>query len=351
MRVLAYFPIVFLLVLGLLVWIALRTDVPLSFPFTEPPALAALPEPELEAGTAVLEGRLLGSRLLGDGEAPIAQALVSVMDGPRLLWTFTDEEGQFRLTGLPEGPGEVSVLARDYPPVVRSLVAGSDPVVVHLPAPHDEPPLVRDLERSDLVGTVSLPGEQGGLSGFELALLPDREPDLPGASVPARFPLDESGAFVARELAHGSYHVLLLPGWARGGSWPDLLAPLGGEPLTLVHPRGSAEEPLVLEAQSGVIRGVVTDGRGPARASGGRVAFVEGAMVIVQAVPEDSANEGSARVWPPATTDDTGAFTVRNLPPGRYRVVVRSGDSRIEQLVTVRPRSIMDVDLPAFGDR
>lgn len=343
MRVFAYLPIVFLILLALLGWVALRTDAPLNFPFTEPPKQAPLPEPEFEVGTAVLEGVLLGDR-----EAPVEQALVSVMDGPRLLWTFTDEEGRFRITGMSPGRREVSLLARDYPPITRDVVVGSNPVVLSMPDPHGEPPLVRNIERTDLAGTVSLPGDEAGLEGFEIAFLPDRDPARPGAAVPARFRLDASGGFVARELAHGTYHVLLLPEWARSGSWPDLLSGVGGEPFALVHPREQSGEPLALEARSGVIRGVVTDGRGPAGAS---VEFVEGAMVIVQTVAEPSPEPGSARVWPPAMTGATGAFEIRHLPPGRYRVIVHSGDSRIEQEVTVRPRSIMDVDLPSLGDR
>jgi len=347
MRVFAYLPIVFLVVLGLLAWIALRTDVPLNFPFIEPPARAPLPEPELELGEAVLEGRLVG----GERETPLEQALVSVMDGPRLLWTFTDEEGRFRLEQMAPGECEVSVLARDYPPAVRSVVAGSGPVVLHLPARHGEPPLVRDIERSDLVGTVSVPGEASGLGGFELAFLPDREPNLPGASVPVRLRLDASGGFVARELAHGTYRVLLLPDWARGGSWPDLLAASGGEPFIVVHPRAQSAEPLALPARSGVIRGVVTERHDTPGAAGVRVGFVEGAMVIVQALAAERAPPASVRVWPPAMTDVTGAFEIRHLPPGRYRLIVRSGAGRIEQAVTVRPQSIITVDLPTLGER
>ena len=68
---------------------------------------------------------------------------------------------------------------------------------------------------------------------------------------------------------------------------------------------------------SGVIRGVVTERHDAPGASGGRVGFVEGAMVIVRAVAEAGSPPASVRVWPPATTDATGAFEIRHLAPGR----------------------------------
>ncbi len=73
---------------------------PASFPLLAPPVRA-----ETEADSTTLTGVVLDSST----NAPVADALVRVRGGDRMLQVVTDRDGRFRLTGLPAGSLSLTV--------------------------------------------------------------------------------------------------------------------------------------------------------------------------------------------------------------------------------------------------
>jgi hypothetical protein len=133
------------------------------------------------------------------------------------------------------------------------------------------------------------------------------------------------GKLRLEDLANGSYLVAVLPPWAKGGSWPHLLE----QP---VEHRGTTG-PLPLRAQSGELRGVLLDDRGQP---------IVGASVHLRAADRPE------RVWPMATTSDTGDFRFPDLPGGSYRLTAVAGSASFETLARVSALRTTRIEVPAL---
>lgn len=324
MRLLALVPLVVLLALAAVGWLALREPPPLEFGFWRPPRSEPLAPPVLPLGDAVARGRVVDP-----GGAPVPRALVGAVDRGRLAWTRTGADGAFELEEVTRDTLQVSVVAAGFVPRHAEVVADAPNEIRLERVPR--PPRLPDLAWSDLTGRVEgVPGP-----GYELAFEPAAAPEELGGAVPRRVAVDASGRFVLPRLAHGAYLLRLLPPWARGANTPDLLTRLDAPPTRYVHP--SSEPRLALSFGAGEIQGRM-------RATGpGRFEYVEGALVLVTA--RRDGEEPSVLRWPPVATDAEGAFLVTDLPPGEYDVSIVAGREAIERHVTVHPGATTRLDL------
>jgi len=325
-----------LLLLGV-AWIAFQSDRSFTFEFDAPPAADTLTDP-LIAGIARGEETLSG-RLLTEAGRPVREALIKLQHKDRLLWTHTDADGHFQIPGVDPGSHSLTVVARGHTPAVFEAVAGETPVELKLSAPIPPPPAVPASVRSDLKVTLRSVSDDEDGSRFELLLQPLDDDILAGPTFPRLTPFEADGTCVVPELAHGRYRALILPNWAHGGAWPDLLTDLDGPGREIDHPAGGDPE---LELRAGEIRGRITDVQ-PQATQG--VEFVAGALVLVRPAVGGSGSDPDPRLWPPAQSDEQGSFLVRDLAPGRYLVTVHVGDRRIEREVTVYAAATTTLDL------
>ncbi len=273
------------------------------------------------------ESSLAGTVVSASGEA-VAEAIVLVSIDGELAWDYTDVQGHFEVPGVPPGEHVVEVASRRYR--TRSFAAQSpdDALKLDLGAPADPPPTLPEITRGDLEGEVLASIAERGLLDYEVLLLPVEPPDRYGAPVPVRSAVRADRSFHFQGLIHGEYRIVVLPPWARGGSWPNL-----GDPgrRTFVHAPSAGE--LEVTLASGEIQGRLFDRAGD---------FIEGGLVLVH--PEESPE----RPWPPARSGPDGAFLVRDLPPGTYRIEISAGGARLVQEVPVRAGIISEIDLPPF---
>lgn len=95
---------------------------------TRPGDTAAAPSRRVHVG----DGRLSGTVVTVAGEKPVANAQVSIIDGPQ---TRTNERGEFTLVDAPAGTRMLEVRALGYYPtrIHVDVVAGAPPVLVALP--------------------------------------------------------------------------------------------------------------------------------------------------------------------------------------------------------------------------
>ncbi|HJO25728.1 MAG: hypothetical protein CMK00_07865 [Planctomycetes bacterium] len=315
-------------------------DFPL--PLGEDAAQAAAPLPLLafERRTDILQGRLLTA----DG-APLDSALIFAEAGRRPAWCRSAANGDYRLTELLAPPWELTIIAPGHENrrlTVEDAAAGA---VLHPGAPLPEPAELPAASLAPLRGRV-LPAAPGDdLDGYELALLPTAAADTFGAPFALRWPLESDGAFELPELQAGAYRILVLPPWARGGSWPDLTQPLDSAPRTIEHPH-AAEEDLILPIAAGEIRG---------RILGSEQGQLAGAMVTVRRDNPEQQTEPArvvpTRHWPPVATEADGSFRIRDLPAGTYRIELRAGAGSEEQVVAVRERAVLTVDFDPVSIR
>ena len=126
------------------------------------------------------------------------------------------------------------------------------------------------------------------------------QPD--GPAVQRRVLCDPDGRFALPDLAAGSYRVHVLPAWAAGGTWPDVL---GGE-VRFDHDPASLRE-LVLPLAEGAIAGTLADRRGRT---------IEGALLLLTPVDQPG------RLWPPATSDPRGGFLIEDLPAVKEELIL-----------------------------
>jgi len=291
-----------------------------------PPAQSELSEIPLPARVRNIEGRVVDL----DGIAQ-AGALVWLFSGDEPRWTSTDEEGAFRLDALQRGPWDVRILAEDHRPhalVLRDTGAHQE---VRLPDARRTGPVVTPLRRARLVGTLIGSAEQE-LESAEIVLTPTAPPETIDAPLPRRARADASGRFEFEELVAGQYRVAVIPGWARGGSWPDLARPtpsVAVESLTFEH-RADGSAPLSIELVAGSASGRLVDAEGR---------NLEGALIAI--APADRPD----RPWPPVATDTRGGFEFRGLPPGRYALRARAGDAEFAREFDVAPRSRVELGI------
>ncbi len=323
MRVTTLIPLLALVAMAIVLALASRDAPPLAADFGRPPQEHELPTPELDLGEAELVGTVYGA----DGK-PVEGASLFVVQRGRPLWTFTDRHGAFVLGGLREGPVEVSVHAPEQMATTIATRVGVGPVSLRLTEPIPQDFHLPDPEPSDLTGWIVADGRD--LGGFEVALTPTRPADLPGSGIPRRTICDGEGHFQFDALTPGDYQVILLPPWARGGSWPDLLGGLNGPPIRFSHPLSG---PLQIPLGSGSVAGTAFD-----QAHG---EVLSGALVV--ALPLTGSGEALASGrFPPVRTDAGGAYRLDPLPAGRYRVILTAGEEVREREVEVRPRETTD---------
>lgn len=300
-----------------------RSPPPLAANFGGPPEVRDLDSPELDLGEQFLEGTLLGL----DGQ-PVEGASIFALQSGRPIWTFTGAGGGFRLADLYPGPLEVAVNAPGHLATLFPLEVGAGPVTLrlteHIPAPEPLPAPAR----LKLAGRVMAP--EVDLSGFEVALLPTARASEPGTGVPHRLPCDSSGNFETGVVTPAEYEILLLPPWARGGTWPNLLTGLHEPAQRIVHP---SLDDLVLIPATGTVGGHAFDKA--------RREPIVGALVVITPLPE-SPDSTDLRRFPPVRTGSDGGYYLEHLPLGRYRVVLTAGAEIRQAELEVGPGGVTD---------
>ncbi len=289
-------------------------------------AFAAPPDVLLSTFDIEAPTSQLGGVVRTEEGAGIAEALVLAAFDGELAWTYTDAQGEFLLEHLPPRALELEVVARKFRTQTFPGLTAGDGLELVLTEPVAEVPELLELERSDLDGLVASKVGKRGLLGYEVVLLPARSMHLFGEPVPVRATVGADRAFHFEDLIQGDYRVVVLPPWARGGTWPNLCE---SSSRTYVHGPSSGE--LELPLASGEIFGRVLDSEGQP---------VHGAFVVVT----PSAN--NERPWPPASSDPSGAFELRDLPPGAYDLKLHAGEASWQESVIVLAGHTSVLDLP-----
>jgi protocatechuate 3,4-dioxygenase beta subunit len=268
--------------------------------------------------------RLAGRVLAADGR-PAGEVLVTLSRGEAatpaspgsaepLHWASTDREGRFELEGLDPGRYRAMLLTLGTPPASFPLdVPAPREVLWVLPEPRPDPESLPEIRRARLEGRILAPlAEEGAsLAGYEVWLAPAAGvPALAGA-VERRARTDERGRFRFDGVVAVDHVARALPPWAAGGSWPVVGSARAEPGAGLVR----------IGIDAGEIAGLIDDAVGRP---------IEGALV--QLAPADAPE----RPWPPAVTDEAGAFRIADLPPGSYRLSVRAGSADAVRAVEVR---------------
>ncbi|HED66951.1 MAG TPA: carboxypeptidase regulatory-like domain-containing protein [Planctomycetes bacterium] len=314
-------------------------------------ALGPVPTPEFEdlappIGAEVLRGRVLDPDGTGCGGLEIVLSPpVSTEDGDSsaspLHWTTTAEDGSFVFDELQPGSYIAILSQANREPVRRE---------VEIPVPGDlvwkleKGPLapldaLPEVRRADLAGRVDSPdrpsiqGRPPGpipTEGFQILLLPD-DPDpmrLTGVTK-RRTSVSADGTFRFEGVVAGSYHIELLPPFARDGSWPVL-----DRVAVEVDPAGSASPRLTI--RGGTISGKLVDPEGRP---------IEGALVEAWPLAQPTHR------WPVRSTDQEGVFWIDHLPPDTYTLRVRAGAGVLEERVEVLEGANRQLELAPLDPR
>jgi hypothetical protein len=285
---------------------------------------ASYPDLTVVAGTSPPEqvwqvgagARVRGVVLTQDGQ-PVADAEVSLQPvASERGWRDWERErsgadGRFEIAGVHGGRYKVSA-------TVAKEASAEDPIEIEVPESGETTVEIRLLRAGRLDGSV-----------VDEAGQPVARVNVRARGGGKRWSWNENDA--SQTLDDGSFHIEgLRPGRYRviasreqwwGG---ELRAPGKGDDdeqgeAVEVRAGDTAHVKLVVESQSGVIRGRVVDGAGAA---------VTDAFVDAERESESAAaSEGNARTamrwgWSrrPNLTDTDGAFTIEKLSPGRYTV-------------------------------
>lgn len=280
-----------------------------------------LESPQDPLGQAALMGTVLSS----EGHV-VPDALVFTGTGELLTWDYSDADGQFSLEALHAGQVTVRVIGDGHEPqdFIRAapLLDAKLTLSNTLPGPASLPA----LEKLAVTGSITPPRADWGLDGYELWLEPLRPSHEFGAPISARATVQADRSISFDELLAGSYRPHLLPPWARGGTWPNLL----DSETSLISIGRTEEAQFRLTMTAGEIEGIITDEEG---------APVKGALVKLR--PEGELD----RVWPPTRADDLGRYALRDLPVGTYRLESNAGDRSAELIIQVNDSSISRADL------
>lgn len=313
----------FLLFLG---WVASRfSQSSFVLPEITPKPPPALPDLVFAGRDQRVEGRVVD-----DQNRAVPDALVWLRAGDEPYWTYTDNEGAFRLERVGAGPWPVVVLAHGFEPYKSALATASEPCTVVMGAALALMPRHAPIERAPLNGRV-VSALHNDLTGYEVLLTPRVPPETLDAPLPRRALCERDGRFALSDLALGEYSLHVLPAWARGGSWPDLTQPLqAGSPSTWSHSTAIAARELSIALTCGELRGAL-------RTSAGNP--LEGALVLI------SPAEDPSRVWPPISSAADGSLLARDLPPGSYKVSIRAGSAAAQIVATLTAQQALLLEL------
>ncbi len=319
-RLLRWFPYLGLVVLGLA--IAVRSAEHdglglLSIP--DPPVL------DLEGYEPSPHAHSVSGQVLAMEGVPLAEVLVMTQSEGELIWTHSDLEGRFELTNLDAGPLTVTLARRAQDRRTYEVVAPNAQLELLYDPPVSEPPTLPEIEESELTGEILAAIAGRGLLGYEVQLIPVLPPETIGAPIPVRTLVGADRRFLFSKLLHGEYRLRLLPPWAVGGTWPNLI---GEDQGVIVH--GAASKTLALQQSCGEISGRLIDVEGDE---------VVGALVRV--TPKDRTD----RPWIPVLSSASGQFQVLDLPPGLYSLRVEAGEDRYIEEVRVHPGETSRVDV------
>jgi hypothetical protein len=152
-------------------------------------------------------------------------------------------------------------------------------------------------------------------SGFEVLLMP---PELTrfDAPLPRRVRVRENGEFEFPQLCAGTYSIHVLPAWAAGGTWPDLLQATGdgARPRQLQH-RG--------EDQAGEARLELDLGSVEVEVLGAGGEHMQGALALLRDARAPN------QYWPTRTSVANAPFARwDDVPAGQYVLEVSAGAQR-----------------------
>jgi len=309
---------------------ARRAEGARALPSFSPPAGAQLAPLEAPGGDRTLSGRVVDI-----DSNPIAGVTVFLRSSDVPFWTETGADGAFELRGLVDGPHEVALVKWGHPPRMAHIDSPTEGVELTLTPPKPPPPRLPAIAAAPLSGRVAHPlgGAFADVEGYEIQLEPRTEVTEFQAAVLRRIPSDGRGFFAVEDLAFGEYSVRVVPSWASGGSWPDLVSLADAQLLHAVDGGDFA----VFGLEVGAIEATVVDPNGKA---------LEGAYAIL------SDARDASRVWPPQQSDGYGVLRFLDLPPGRYRISLRAGESAIEELlVDVANAEVSRPPLPPLAVR
>lgn len=280
---------------------------------------------ERAPGDAPLEGRVVDP-----SGAAVADVAVVAVDARGVHSVWPDAEGRFAFAGLAPGDVELHLAGIARPGSSHAASVPSEgPLELVAEAPWPELETLPSLERAPLVGRVE-PPPAGGAGGYEVLLTPDGEPRVEGLAgrTPRRARVRPDGGFDVEGLAHGRYRASLLPPWASGGSWPELVV-VGFE-------HGDPPTELRLPGSSGALVGRLVD--------------LEGEPVVGALVTLRSASD-PARRWPSVESGTDGHFRIGDLPGGSYDVRVTAGRAEFERSLRVPSLRSVTLDVPPLDVR
>ncbi len=298
-------------------------------PILDEPRASSLAPLEEPFGPRALRGRVVDI----EGR-PIAGAVLYFRSNGIPFSGESDADGRFAFEGLDDHDVRLAVLAWGHPPRMHAVTPGDEVEIVIAPPLAPPPPLVASTS-GDLSGRVSNP--LGRLwwdpEGYEIAFVPRAGPSELGEAVERRVRCAPGGQFTVPDLVHGAYEVRVLPSWASGTDWPDLVAPASSR----IEHGPTLYRSIAISLRCGALEGTL-------REPGGRT--LEGAVVLLAAGDERS------RIWPPLATDAAGRFHFLDLPPGRYLVTARAGEGALlDHEVRIENGQVSRPELPAIAVR
>ncbi|MFT7486157.1 MAG: hypothetical protein ACI9F9_002011 [Candidatus Paceibacteria bacterium] len=273
------------------------------------------------SGTSHVIGQVLNEK-----QEAIAEALVWTEIEGELVWDYTDIQGSFELERIPPGAHSLSVVRRKFAREQFEVEAPGEGVVVTLTGAVSESPQLPEIEESDISGEVIAPIAGRALVHYEVQLVPVDPPSFLGAPIPVRAVIGPDRRFSFPALIHGAYSVRVLPPWAKGGSWPNLI-----ETDSALYVHGPASKNMKLQLLAGELAGRLIDTSGEP---------VRGALVRATLVTDPT------RPWLPVSSGNAGNFLIRDLPPGKYRLEIHAGQSGFDQEVEVFGAITSHVDVP-----
>ncbi len=287
-----------------------------ELPVFEPTERVELEPLRIPRGELVLAGQILDVH-----SSPAPNALVEFIQLGEPHWAFTDASGFFELDGLFPGDLRVTLVQPNTPPTRFEVTLPTERVVWTLPAEYADTESLPESTRSALFGRVTSP-LGASVDDFQLVLQPtDRNPAL-SVAVLRRVRLGSGGVFAIADLAVGHYRAYVLPAWAEGGTWPQLVA------VDYEHISSAPE--LNLELESGELEGTLL------------LANDETPLTSAQLLIWDA--EDADRLWEPVLTDESGYFRISDLPSGQYIIELRAGGTRQKELVSIAAKTRALVD-------